>query len=316
MDSQNDDTLEDEVEDSSSVWDEYNIGQNTVRTNSQSINPQRISTKPINYQPADKMLRRHVNKINVENYEGPLLPGNVANVLIESNRRAEKNRTRMKDKHDRATVEQVLDPRTRIILFKLLNKGTIANINGCISAGKEANVYYATSKTGAEFAIKVYKTSILHFKDRDKYVTGEFRFRHGYCRRNPRKMVQTWAEKELRNLTRLQQGGVNAPRPILLRSHVLVMDFIGADGWASPKLKDAKLTDSKLRASYRECVEIMWRLYNKCKLVHADLSEYNILYHHDSIVVIDVSQAVEHDHPMALEFLRQDCTNITGNKVS
>jgi hypothetical protein len=29
-----------------------------------------------------------------------------------------------------------------------------------------------------------------------------FRFRHGYCKHNPRKMVQTWAEKEMRNLIR------------------------------------------------------------------------------------------------------------------
>ena len=28
--------------------------------------------------------------------------------------------------------------------------------------------------------------------------------------------------------------------------------------------------------------------------------------------MIDVSQSVEHDHPHALEFLRKDCTNITG----
>ncbi len=52
--------------------------------------------------------------------------------------------------------------------------------------------------------LQVYKTSILVFKDRDKYVTGEFRFRHGYCKHNPRKMVRTWAEKEMRNLTRYQ----------------------------------------------------------------------------------------------------------------
>ena len=29
--------------------------------------------------------------------------------------------------------------------------------------------------------------------------------------------------------------------------------------------------------------------------------------------MIDVSQSVEHDHPHALEFLRKDATNITGN---
>lgn len=29
-----------------------------------------------------------------------------------------------------------------------------------------------------------------------------YRFRHGYCKGNPRKMVRTWAEKEMRNLIR------------------------------------------------------------------------------------------------------------------
>ncbi|XP_015590814.1 serine/threonine-protein kinase RIO1 [Cephus cinctus] len=295
---------------------EYSAEDNGQKNNLKNLNrrtpnSQTASNKVANYQPTDKLFRRYSNKINVEQYEGPSLPGHAKNVLIESNKRAEKDRIRTKDKHDRATVEQVMDPRTRMILFKLLNQGIIAEINGCISTGKEANVYHATSKTAIEFAIKIYKTSILQFKDRDKYVSGEFRFRHGYCRHNPRKMVRTWAEKEMRNLIRLAQGGVSAPKPILLRSHVLLMDFIGTNGWPSPKLKDAVLSSSKPRKLYRECVETMWTLYNKCKLVHADLSEYNLLYHDGSIVVIDVSQAVEHDHPHALEFLRKDCNNIT-----
>lgn len=312
----NEDIDDNDLEDDNFIWD---VDENRSRSKGilknvqgQTTNAQNLSNKITNYQPSDKLFRRYANKINVEKYEGPSLPGHAANLLIENDKRVAKDRLRTKDKHDRATVEQVLDPRTRMILFKLLNQGVIAEINGCISTGKEANVYHATSKTGVEFAIKIYKTSILQFKDRDKYVTGEFRFRHGYCRHNPRKMVRTWAEKEYRNLIRLQQGGVNAPKPILLRSHVLLMDFIGTDGWPSPKLKDVVLTSSKPRKLYRECVEIMWKLYNKCKLVHADLSEYNILYYNGSIVIIDVSQAVEHDHPMALEFLRKDCTNITG----
>lgn len=89
-------------------------------------------------------------------------------------------RSIQKDKSDRATVEQVLDPRTRIILFKMLNRGIFYEINGCVSTGKEANVYHATTEDGTHRAIKVYKTSVLTFKDRDRYVTGEYRFRHGY----------------------------------------------------------------------------------------------------------------------------------------
>jgi serine/threonine-protein kinase RIO1 len=42
----------------------------------------------------------------------------------------------------------------------------------------------------------------LLYRDRDRYVQGDFRFRHGYSKSNPRKMVKTWAEKEMRNLMR------------------------------------------------------------------------------------------------------------------
>ncbi|KAL1129195.1 hypothetical protein AAG570_013725, partial [Ranatra chinensis] len=271
------------------------------------------SNKIANFQPADKLFKKYLNKINVEKYEGPTLPLHAANYLIESNKRAEADRYRVKDKHDRATVEQVMDPRTRMILFKLLNRGVISEINGCISTGKEANVYHATCNkdSAKDLAIKIYKTSILIFKDRDKYVTGEFRFRHGYCRHNPRKMVRTWAEKEMRNLVRMKAADLPVPDPILLRSHVLVMAFIGKDGWPAPKLKDAEMSTSKACKLYRDCITMMWKIFNKCKLVHADLSEFNLLYHNGEVYIIDVSQSVEHDHPHALEFLRKDCTNIT-----
>ena len=262
-------------------------------------------------QPNEKSLEKFGNRIKVERYEGPKLSNKAANVLIQASKKLENDRLRAKDKADRATVEQVLDPRTRMILFKILNRGVICEINGCISTGKEANVYHATSADGDERAVKVYKTSILTFKDRDRYVTGEFRFRHGYCRHNPRKMVKTWAEKEMRNLTRMHQAGIPCPEPVILRSHVLVMEFIGTDGWPAPLLKDVTLSESKARELYLQCIQIVRNIYWKCRLVHADLSEFNMLYEGDKLYVIDVSQSVEHDHPHALEFLRKDCTNVT-----
>ncbi|KAJ2759483.1 Serine/threonine-protein kinase rio1 [Coemansia sp. BCRC 34490] len=216
-----------------------------------------------------------------------------------------------KDKADRATTEQVLDPRTRIILFKLLNQGAIYEINGCISTGKEANVYHAVTENGEHRAIKIYKTSILVFKDRDRYVSGEYRFRHGYSRHNPRKMVRLWAEKEMRNLKRLYNSGIPSPNPLILRQHVLVMDFLGSsDGVAYPRLKDATISASRFPKLYYQLVRDMRVLYNTCHLVHADLSEYNILYNNKKLYIIDVSQSVEHDHPYALDFLRHDCNNV------
>ncbi|PSN50976.1 Serine/threonine-protein kinase RIO1 [Blattella germanica] len=217
----------------------------------------------INYQPQEKQFKRYINKINVEKYEGPDLPNHAANLLIETNRKFENERIRTKDKHDRATAEQVMDPRTRMILFKLLNRGTISEINGCISTGKEAN------------------------------------------------MVRTWAEKEMRNLVRMHAAGLPVPEPILLRGHVLLMEFIGKEGWPAPKLKDVELSESRARQLYHDFIIFMWRLYNDCKLVHADLSEFNTLYHSGQLYIIDVAQSVEHDHPHALEFLRTDCTNVS-----
>ena len=88
----------------------------------------------------------------------------------------------------------VLDPRTRQILFKMVNKGFVDHVHGAISTGKEANVYHATrnNPTGddeADVAIKVYKTSILVFKDREQYISGDYRFSNGCSKGNPRKMV-------------------------------------------------------------------------------------------------------------------------------
>ena len=52
----------------------------------------------------------------------------------------------------------------------MLNRGVFSEIFGCVSTGKEANVYHASGPNGQDLAIKVYKTSILVFKDRDRWV--------------------------------------------------------------------------------------------------------------------------------------------------
>ncbi|KAI8969622.1 RIO1 family-domain-containing protein [Trametes punicea] len=204
------------------------------------------------------------------------------NLGVGVNRKGPSATANMKDKSDRATSEQVLDPRTRIILFKMIGRGLIYEVNGCVSTGKEANVYHAVSPDHRHLALKIYKTSILVFKDRDRYVSGEFRFRRGYSRHNPRKMVRLWAEKEMRNLKRLRAAGIRCPEPIEVRENVLVMTFVGnKDGWASPRLKDADIPESAFPELYVELLLMTRKMFMECRLVHADLSEYNILYHID-----------------------------------
>lgn len=51
-------------------------------------------------------------------------------------------------------------------------------------------------------------------------------------------------------------------------------------------------------------------MYTKCHLIHADLSEYNMLWYKDRVYFIDVGQSVEPSHPHGLEFLFRDCSNV------
>ena len=256
-----------------------------------------------------KSLTRHANKIKLDDQQSGLSAKGPSGG----------------DRADRATSEQVLDPRTRMLLLQMINRGLVSEIHGCLSTGKEANVYHAISFPEEEEAeaavaqhraIKVYKTSILVFKDRDKYVTGEFRFRQGYSKSNNRAMVKLWAEKEMRNLRRIYAAGIPCPEPIYLRLHVLVMGFLGSSkGVAAPRLKDVQFDiaepELRYRSLYIELLGYMRVMYQVCRLVHADLSEYNILYHKNRLYIIDVSQSVEHDHPRSLEFLRMDIKNVS-----
>lgn len=165
-------------------------------------------------------------------------------------------------------------------------------------------------------AVKVFKTAILDFKDRRRYVEGDQRFKSGYSG-NSRKMVALWAEKEYANLRRLHRAGVPVPLPLFLKPPVLGMAFVGSpDGWPAPLLKDAvedmRAGPGGVAAVYRQVVVAMRLMYAAARLVHGDLSEYNLLYDEGVAVVIDVSQSVEADHPNALEFLRADCVNVSS----
>jgi len=196
-------------------------------------NKQPVSHRVAVAQPREHLLDRYRDRINLDSLDA-----------------AATSAPRHTGRDDRATVEQVLDPRTRLILFKMLNQNFIAAIHGCVSTGKEANVYHAVRPDGSELAMKIYKTSILVFKDRDRYVSGEYRFASGYSKGNPRKMVKMWAEKETRNLKRLATAGIPCPNPLALRLHVLAMEFVGRDGIAAPRLKDAPLSQDQATLAY------------------------------------------------------------------
>jgi len=203
----------------------------------------------------------------------------------------------------------------------------VSEINGALSTGKEAVVYGGAltqdtpdgSEEVIQRAIKVYKTSILVFKDREKYVAGEHRFRQGFNKGSNRAMVKVWAEKEFRNLRRIHAAGIPSPEPLYLKQNVLLMGFLGnKKGWPAPRLRDVEILSetadesaAKWKGFYVEVLGYMRIMYKTCNLVHGDLSEYNILYHNNKLHIIDVSQSVENDHPRSLDFMRMDIKNVS-----
>ena len=207
----------------------------------------------------------------------------------------------------RATIESVFDERTIFNLSKLLVNGPLKRIEGVISAGKEANVYLAYDLTGKEVAIKIYKIDSNTSKWMRNYIIGDPRFKR--IPRNVSKIIYLWASKEYKNLKRAYKVGLSVPNPIFIKDNILVMEYIGFESIPAPILKDIKKPNNILDLM-NEILTFMKDLYQKAKLVHGDLSEFNILYHNQKPVVIDISQAVSIHHPKAEIYLVRDIKNI------
>lgn len=208
---------------------------------------------------------------------------------------------------ERATVEEVFDQSTLMVIYNFLNKGILDEIHGVVNAGKEARVYYGINKEGEERAVKIYLTSSAEFlKGMRKYIEGDKRFKS--VKHDTRSLISTWAQKEFRNLQQAVRAKVNVPKPIAVERNVLIMEFIGKKGVSAPSLREQPVDDPE--KVYGQLLVSLKRLYRKAELVHGDFSEYNIMMWKGKPVIFDVSQAVPTSHPMAGFLLRRDLTNL------
>lgn len=207
----------------------------------------------------------------------------------------------------RATIDSVFDERTIFALNKLLVNGPLERIEGIISAGKEANVYLAYDLNGKEVAIKIYKIDSNTSKWMKNYIIGDPRFKK--LPRNVSKVIFLWASKEFKNLKRAYKIGLSVPEPIMVKNNLLLMEYIGFESIPAPILKDIR-NPKNPNDLMNQILTFIKNLYQKAKLVHGDLSEFNILYHNQKPVIIDISQGVSIQHPKAEVFLVRDIKNI------
>ncbi len=208
---------------------------------------------------------------------------------------------------ERATIEEVFDQATLMVIYQFLNSGVLYEVHGVVNAGKEARIYWGKNKEGKDLAVKIYLTASAEFKKGMlKYIEGDYRFKG--IKRDTRSLIFTWAQKEFRNLEQASRAKVRVPKPVAVKNNVLIMEFIGKNGVNAASLKEQAPSDPE--KVYEILLTYMEKLYQKADLVHGDLSEYNIMMWKGKPVVFDVAQAVPTSHPMAEFFLRRDLTNV------
>jgi len=204
-------------------------------------------------------------------------------------------------------LEEVFDRSTLMTIYELMNKGEIDEIHGVVSAGKEARIYWGRNPKGEELAIKIFLIVSAEFrKGMLPYILGDPRFKN--VRRDSRSIIYAWAQKEFKNLQLAYEAKVRVPKPITVKKNVLIMEFIGKNGVSAPLLKDVKLKNPE--KIYQKILFYVKSLYRDAKLIHGDLSEYNIMMWNRNLVIFDVSQAVSVEHPNSNQFLIRDVENL------
>ena len=210
-----------------------------------------------------------------------------------------------KKKEKSKTFNEIFDERTLMAFYKLLSNKTIDYLDFPISTGKEGNVFRA-KKGERHLAVKVYRIDTSSFKNLRQYIEGDYRFEKIKNKKDDVYLI--WAQKEYANLKRMYENGVDVPKPVRCWKHILVMDYIGNENRASPILKNAEIGDRK--KMFMDIYTNIKNMYHNAKLVHSDLSEFNILVKDNKPYIIDVAQAVPLNHPEAERFFLRDIKNI------
>jgi Serine/threonine protein kinase involved in cell cycle control len=215
---------------------------------------------------------------------------------------------RLKSVEDKRVGSEVFDGITLKTLYKLANEGYIHRLNGAISTGKEANVFKGLDENDNFVAVKIYRVTTSDFKKMQTYIQGDPRFKVRTT--NKRQLINAWVNKEFRNLQRAGEAGVKVPKPIIAKNNILVMEFIGdEEGDAALPMRHSDIENPEKLLN--KVINNMKLLYKKAGLVHGDLSSYNILIQDNEPVIIDISQGMTKDHPIAEELLNRDIENIT-----
>jgi len=209
-----------------------------------------------------------------------------------------------KDSDQRKVLEEVFDQATLLAIEQLRARKDLRELNGVVSAGKEARVYFGEVEDGGPVAVKIYLTSASDFRKRLGYIAGDRRF--GRLPSGSRDTIYLWTRKEFKNLQVAAAAGVRVPRPIAFLKNILIMEYMGNPPQPAPTFAETEVDET----DYDWTFETLGRLWNEAKLVHADFSEFNVFKTEKERVLFDMGSAVLSSHPQSVEFLKRDVSNM------
>jgi RIO kinase 2 len=177
--------------------------------------------------------------------------------------------------------------------------GVIEGFGQILGVGKEADVYDAVNPKGERIAVKFQRLGRISFR--------QTRRKRGYVREHAGWLFQSRlaAEKEFRALRLVYEQGVAVPEPLSQNRHALAMSVI--EGAELAKWREIPKPEKVLR----EIMRNVRRAYLRAHVIHADLSEYNVILKPDMhVLIIDWPQYVMADHPNAEQLLLRDVRNV------
>jgi RIO kinase 2 len=183
-----------------------------------------------------------------------------------------------------------------LALRSLSKRGTVKGLGCLIGEGKESVVYEALGVS--QLALKFHHVGQRSFQS--VRVSRGFMPDEGHC---PWLLASRLsADREYEALKTLHPG-VSVPLPVDINRHTIAMEFIPG----------ATLN----RCILERPIEVFTEIINNVRkaylagVIHADLSEFNVMHDGFRAYVIDWPQWVHADHPNSWELLTRDVENIT-----
>lgn len=183
-----------------------------------------------------------------------------------------------------------------LALKSLVDKDILQAFGNPLGIGKEADVYDALMPDGTKVAVKFHRLGRTSFTRVAKLRP--YQLKHDWMY-----LSRIAAEREFKALKVLYPK-VSVPKPIALDRHVIVMGLIeGVELANVESISDPKAVLEEIIKNVKIAFEL--------GIIHADLSEHNVVIKPDGeVLIIDWPQWIPTSHASAKEMLKRDLENV------